>query len=178
MYSWLFWVSKLSWHHNPWISCFPSLLDHFMCPRSVWKWDFVKRRGGNRFLNANDHLQIWRMKSLWSGEKLDLFEYYLGLKICFHPNLSSYNIRFRFRIIDLVNFIFNFGFLSLRDMNLMLDTLKRICYVWRWRCDDEDVRRVVCNNEKTYWFNDVIIQQFRRIYEVISVRIRVITQLM
>ena len=29
----------------------------------------------------------------------------------FHSNLSSYNIRFQFRIVDLVNFNFNFGFL-------------------------------------------------------------------
>ena len=34
--------------------------------------------------------------------------------MCFPPNLSSYIIKLKFRIVDLVNFIFNSEFLSLR----------------------------------------------------------------
>ena len=35
----------------------------------------------------------------------------MGEKLCFRPNLSSYNIRFQFQLVHFVNFNFNFGFL-------------------------------------------------------------------
>ena len=43
----------------------------------------------------------------------------------FHPNLYFNNIRFQFRIVNLFNFIFNFGFLSLRDPNFSVNFGRR-----------------------------------------------------
>ena len=47
----------------------------------------------------------------------------MGEKSCFFPNLSSYNIRFQFQIIDLVNFNFNFGFHDFLAWKFLSDSL-------------------------------------------------------
>ena len=70
----------------------------------------MERRGRNRRLNINDCIFQILMKSLDPVTELDQFERNLELGIMFHPNLSSYNIRFHFRIIISVNFNFNFSF--------------------------------------------------------------------
>ena len=51
------------------ISCFLHLLDQFLRPMSIWKWDFVEKIWRNRFLNANDCPRIPRMKSLFISWK-------------------------------------------------------------------------------------------------------------
>ena len=38
-HSWMFRAIKLFRYLNPWISCFPPLLDSFPHPKSVWKWE-------------------------------------------------------------------------------------------------------------------------------------------
>ena len=43
--------------------------------------------------------------------------------MCFPPNLSSCIIRLQFRILDLVNFIFNLGFLPLRVQKFLPNLL-------------------------------------------------------
>ena len=64
---------------NPWISRFSLLLDWFLRPRSVWKWDFVEGIGRNFPLNSNFHFQNSGMRISWSGEQLDHFEHDFGL---------------------------------------------------------------------------------------------------
>ena len=139
-HSWVLQVIELSRHHNPWISFFKSLLDSFMRPWSVWKIDFPETIGRNRFLNANNCHGIRGMNSVWSGEKWDQFKCYLGLEIVFPPNISSYNIIFQFRIVDLVNFNFGFHYLfvkkflsySLVDFFVNLDPNLVIFYSVDW----------------------------------------------
>ena len=80
---WVFRVIELSRHLNPWISCFLPLLDQVMCPRSVWKWDFVERIGRNHLLNTKFCLRNCGMKSHWFGNQLDQFEREFGLQYMF-----------------------------------------------------------------------------------------------
>ena len=89
-------------------------------------------------MNANDHLRIRGMNSLDLERSWINSSSIFGWKSCFCPNLSCYNIKFQFQIIDLVNLnlilvfcnllIRKFFFDSLADFSVNLDPNSMIFY--------------------------------------------------
>ena len=105
----------------------------------------------------------------WIGKLIGSFRARLRVRLCFHPNLSSFTIRFKFWIVDLFSFSFDFGAHLFLRSNLFLNFKSRFLHEFKSKFSDFWFRRSVLESLISHLNSLYDLIKFQRYHKILFI---------